>query len=739
MYARVIVDITHKDVDRLFTYAVPPQMELSVGLRVRVPFGPRALVGFVVELTQTCDIDPAKVKEVLSPVDDYPVLTEELVRLAFWMRDTYSSTVAQALRVMLPAQIRSEKIRPLTRLAVRLLVTKQEAYDACARAKKQMGLLDLLDEFGQTRIDLLEEQMDGARAVAAAMQKKGLLAVEPIQVRRVPFSDLQTTDQAFIPTAQQAQAIAAILQAMDQGGDAFLLYGVTGSGKTEVYMHAIQRALQLGKGAIVLVPEISLTPQMASWFRARFGDTAAILHSKLSDGEKFDEWKRIRSGEARVVVGARSAVFAPMESIGLIVVDEEHEASYRSDKHPLYDARDTALQRCRMNGGVLVLGSATPAVPTFAKAMNGEYTLLEMSVRVQGRPMPAVEVVDMRQEIVAGNKSIFSRRLYEALQETIAKGEQAVLFLNRRGYSSFVKCLACGYTQKCEHCDVTMTYHKLDHSLRCHYCGSRMPLLTTCPVCGSSYIKPVGIGTQKVEEVFQKAFPGVKTVRLDADTTAQKDALVKLLQRFRNREAQVMIGTQMVAKGHDFPNVTLVGVVLADLTLNVQDYRSEERTFQLLTQVEGRAGRGVRPGTVIVQSYEPEHYAVEMAATQDYRAFYLQEIKRRRQRLYPPYTKLMRVLVTCEEAGDARAAAEAIAEELKDWFTEDPVRRKQFVHVRAMEAPMARIRDVYRYQVFIKLYARDAEPFIGTIQSMIQPYESGGVMVSFEIDPPSFM
>ncbi len=739
MYAQVVVDVLSRQVDRLFTYQVPQGLSVRPGERVYVPFGKRELPGLVVHLSEDAGgVDAEKLRPLLGPMDEYPLLTDDLLELAGWMRAHCGCTLAQAVRAMLPAQLRSGSARPLSRLAVERIVPMEQALDACKRAARQRALLEALGDEGPKRLDALEEQVHGAAALARALEKKGICKVFPMQVRRVPFSD-KVVDESHLPTADQAQAIVRLNEALDNKGGSFLLCGVTGSGKTEVYMHAIRRCLNQGRGAIVLVPEIALTPQMAAWFRARFGDTAAILHSALSKGEQFDEWRRIRLGEARVVVGARSAVFAPVESLGLIVVDEEHEQSYRSENAPQYDAREAAVERARLVGGVAVLGSATPMMPSYEKALRGEYTLLEMPHRVQGRPMAEVEIVDMRRELLDGNPSIFSRRLRQALKETLDRGEQAVLFINRRGYAGFIKCRSCGCTPKCPHCDVSLTYHLTDRSLRCHYCGHTEPAPQVCPECGSRFIKPMGIGTQKVEQVFSQEFPGVPCVRLDADTTARKDELVRLLSDFRRKKARVMIGTQMVAKGHDFPGVTLVGVLMADLSLNIPDYRSEERTFQLLTQVEGRAGRGENPGRVVVQSYEPDHYAIRLAANQDYRAFFENELKRRRRTLYPPFTLPMRVLATSADEAEARAAAEGLAEAVKDWFGETKERRRQLVQVRAMEAPLSRIKDVYRHQVYIKLYTSAGAEALEQIQALCREYETPKAPLRLEIDPPSFL
>lgn len=738
MYAQIIVDITATEVDKLFTYRVPDGMSLTPGLRVTVPFGPRTIYGMVISTSETTTVEESKLKDVLSVVDDMPVVLPEIMDLCFFMREKYRTTMAAALRAVLPAQVRSGKIRPLTRLAVRLTADAEAATKKCSRSQKQQEIVELLKNEPQG-LKISRIPMDGAMQVVRAMEKKGIAEIFPMQVRRVPYERLEESLQTFTLTEGQRNAVEQIGASFDGDMKSFLLHGVTGSGKTEVYMHAVREVLLRGKGAILLVPEIALTPQMVMWFRNRFGDTAAVLHSGLSQGEKFDEWQRIRDGDARVVIGARSAVFAPVENLGLIIIDEEHEQTYKSENNPCYDAREVALERCRLQRATLVLGSATPSMETYARALKGYHVLLEMNERATGRPLPEVEIVDMRQEIVAGNRSMFSVALKEAIQETLLKHQQVVLFHNRRGHSSFVKCRACGFTVHCPHCDVTMTYHSYDDTLKCHYCGTIMQPPKTCPVCDSPYIRRFGVGTQQIEEKLKEEFPGVTTVRLDLDTTANKDALVELLTRFRKGDAQVMIGTQMIAKGHDFPNVTLVGVIAADMTLNLPDYRSEERTFQLLTQVEGRAGRGLFPGRVVVQTYEPDHYAIELAAKQDYRAFYEKEINRRRRRLYPPYTVMLRILLTGREESDVRAAAEVIEMQINAFFDSTPNRKRQKIQVHAMEAPLGRLRDEYRWQVFIKLYAKESDEALDYIVECAKENEQPGVRVETELDPVSFM
>jgi primosomal protein N' (replication factor Y) len=487
------------------------------------------------------------------------------------------------------------------------------------------------------------------------------------------------------------------------------------------------------------VPEIALTPQMVRWFHARFGADAAVLHSGLSKGERFDEWRRIRSGEARVVIGARSAIFAPAHDIGLIVVDEEHEHTYQSDKRPRYDAREVAAERARASGAVLILGSATPSVSTYMRALPGvkpenRLTLIELTARVMDRPLPEVEIVDMRNELEKGNHAIFSGPLQAALRKCLDEGRQAMLFINRRGYSTFVSCRACGKAVKCPNCDVTMTYHQTEDLLKCHYCGEVMRPPRACPSCSSKYIKYFGSGTQKVEEAVRTLFPDARIGRLDLDTTARKDSHESILEAFRGGETNVLVGTQMITKGLDFPNVTLVGVVAADMSLNLPDYRSTERTFQLITQVAGRAGRSDAPGRVIVQTYDPDHYAIRLAAKQDYRAFYNRESKYRRMGLYPPFTVIARIVFTAKALKDAVRAAEE-AESALNRFIDEIGERKNVVQMRAVESPIALLRGEARHQVFLKMYFKGGVRRVTEKMRDLAEVPRAGVRAELEVNP----
>lgn len=709
-FCQVIVDIAHEDVDRVFTYRVPEGMKLCPGMRVHVPFGRvRRVEGVVVAMAEACDLPPERVRDVTDVLEDYPAVLPGLLRLAMRIRESSFCTLAQALRLMFPAQMRGERIRNKTREVVVLTCDRTigaQLVASQARAPKRAQVLAALleSESDETPVEALRQKLGECRQPLMALCKMGFARIEEREALRSPYGAMERlAGQDPTLTAQQEQVLSALLPAVEAGKGAFLLYGVTGSGKTEVFIRAVRRCAQLGRTAIVLVPEIALTPQMVMWFRSRFGEDAAVLHSRLSPGERYDEWRRIRRGDVRVVIGARSAIFAPLEHVGLIIIDEEHEQSYIADSTPRYDAREVARWRCEDEGAALLLASATPSMRSFAMAGRGDLTLLEMPRRVANRPLPQVHVVDMREELRAGNRSVFSGALLTGLTRCLDEGHQAILFVNRRGYSTFVSCRSCGYTVTCSQCDVSMTYHSAENVLRCHYCGQEMPVPRTCPECGSPYIKYFGVGTQRVEEEVRKFFPDVPVLRMDNDTTRTKDAHAQLLARFRSGEARVLVGTQMIAKGLDFPEVTMVGIIAADAMLKLPDYRSAERTFQLLTQVAGRAGRAEHPGEVFLQTYDPENYAIEAASRQDYRAFYEEEMMRRRRALYPPYTLLARLLYEADRAEDAQAAAEAAMRQMEAFFERRTYLKKYVIALRVMACPVKMIRGKSRWQVTLKI------------------------------------
>jgi len=745
VYCQVIVDIVHENVARQFTYRIPEGMRLQPGTRVRVPFGgQKQIEGVVTSLSETCDLPPDKVKSILAPLEEYPAILPPLMQLAQEMAKESHCPLAETLRLMLPAAMRGGRIQKKTRLTAQSMVPENQldaALFARKRSPKQQMLLTLLKDGTPKSVSDLEPLVKNARESLRALEKLGLIRLTEEEVFRDPVSE----EIPFVPdpvlTEQQKEVLAEMEAPLQRGEGAFLLNGVTGSGKTEVFIRLVRKTLAMGKGAIILVPEIALTPQMVSWFRGRFGPVAAVMHSRLTNGQRYDEWRRIRLGKARVVIGARSAVFAPVEKLGLIVVDEEHEQSYLSDHHPRYDARQVAHSRCRREGATLLLSSATPSVLSFAKARRGDYMLLEMPNRVQNRPLPTVNIVDMREEMQRGNRSIFSGLLYQKLKDCLAKGQQAVLFLNRRGYSSFVSCRSCGHVMKCPQCDISLTFHQGggDGRMHCHYCGYHAPPPPECPECGSAYIRYFGVGTQRVEEEVKKFFPEAGVIRMDLDTTSTRDAHEKLLGRFRRGEAQVLVGTQMIAKGLDFPHVTLVGVVAADMTLNLPDYRSHERTFQLLTQVAGRAGRGQEKGEVVIQTYKPEAFAIQAAASQDFRSFFETEFHRRRAGLYPPFTMLCRLLVEGDNEKEAQALASQLHDRCLAYLQEHPKEQKRVLLMRLDTAPVKMIRGKSRFHVLMKLFDHpDVRAFMAFASDLSQQAYPE-LSVYWEVNPASLM
>jgi primosomal protein N' (replication factor Y) len=727
--AQVIVEVAHAQVDRVFDYRIPNYLDLSVGDRVQVPFGPRRIEGYVVGLAEASDLPDARLKAVLGRLDERPIIPEALVNLARWMQTHCHCLLVEALRLMLPYGLRGGRVG-----------FKQQKWVAPtgapwrevlpARAVKQRQVMALLTE--PMPLAELERQLPGAREAVKALAQKELVVLQDRRAERDPFAGPAQVQPPFAPNEQQQAAIDALRAALDSGDKAgFLLQGVTGSGKTEVYLQAIDHCLAQGRSAIVLVPEISLTPQMVGRFRRRFGDRVAVLHSALSDGERHDQWYRARKGQVQVVVGARSALFAPVQRLGLVVIDEEHEGSYRSESAPRYDARQVAQARCALEGAVLVLGSATPSVEMRYRAGLGRIAPLLLTSRYGQAQMPQVQVVDMRAELKGGNRSIFSAALSGALEQTLARGEQVILFLNRRGHSSFLSCRSCGEPVKCPQCDVSLTYHREGY-LKCHYCGYQQPLPQVCPHCASAFIKLFGTGTQKVEQAVQERFPGVGVVRMDMDTTRGKDAHRTLLERFGSGGAQVLVGTQMIAKGLDFPGVTLVGVLAADLSLNLPDYRASERTFQLVTQVVGRAGRADKPGRAVVQTYLPDHYSIRCAAEQDYEGFYRMEIEARRKGEYPPFVTMVRLLAVHEDPDKAQEAIAGVLQAARGMLPGEDL-----LQCAATTAPIGRIQGKSRFQALLKLASTPRVN--GEIDALAQLCRRAGAPVYLDINPHNML
>ncbi|MDO5478747.1 MAG: primosomal protein N', partial [Clostridia bacterium] len=630
--------------------------------------------------------------------------------------------------------VSSKSVSELKRKYVRLIKNEDEFLSLLgSRAKAQIKAAKALIS-GPLSLSELYEKEGIASGVIKALSDKGIVEIYSETKRRNPFSgkDVEKTEN-LVPTKEQVEALGQLKDAVENGkSDTFLLHGVTGSGKTEVFMQTIEKVLQKGKTAIVLVPEISLTPQMTDRFLGRFGEKIAILHSVLSQGERLDEWKRIKNGEARVVVGARSAVFAPLSDIGIIIVDEEHENTYKSEQSPRYDAREVAKKRCAQNSCPLLLASATPDIQSYYKASVGEYKLLKMTKRYNEAKLPEVIISDMRKELANGNRSMLSSVLREEVAKNIASGEQTVLFLNRRGFSTFVSCRDCGYVVSCPECSIALTYHRTDESLNCHYCGYKTGVIKECPECKGSHVRYFGAGTQKLEEEIKKIFPGASCIRMDVDTTTRKGSHERILKTFSREKIDILLGTQMVSKGLDFPNISLVGVMAADMSLNIDDYRASERTFDLITQVCGRAGRGARPGRAVIQTYTPDNDVIKMAKTQDYEAFYENEIAYREMFLYPPFSDIVSFVFSSEDnslAEKASKESEKLAEEiLKDI---------RFSKYTSMPAPLSRIKGRYRWRYWIKISADDNVRTL--LKDIYMGHKDKNVRLNLEINPGSML
>ncbi|EMA6341231.1 primosomal protein N' [Bacillus cytotoxicus] len=799
-FASVIVDVPARQTDRPFDYIIPKKWEdiVQTGMRVVVPFGPRKLQGFIIDIKDSVDVESKKLKSLHEILDVTPVLNEELLKLGFWLTEETLCYTISAFQVMLPTAIKatykkllqlhnSDEVSPeidhlfqgkdridweevasqpelyrmvqkeITNGTVEVIYKvkdkvqkkkqrvvqpelQEKELEAAAfelKSKKQQDILYyFMENYHTVPLKVLKEELQITDAPIKSLVKKGLLSEKYIEVYRNPYDedDFEKT-KPFPLTDEQKQVITPILSAIkNETYNSFLLYGVTGSGKTEVYLQSIAAVLEKGKEAIVLVPEIALTPQMVERFKGRFGSQVAVLHSALSVGEKYDEWRKILRKEVKVVVGARSAIFAPFENLGIIIIDEEHESSYKQEDNPRYHARDVAIWRGRYHHCPIVLGSATPTLESFARAKKGVYELLTMEKRMNEQALPTVDIIDMREELRDGNRSMFSRALHEKIADRLKKKEQMVLFLNRRGHSTFVMCRDCGYVVQCPHCDISLTYHKINHRLKCHYCSYEEQMPTACPACNSSHIRFFGTGTQKVEEELTKLFPEARVIRMDVDTTSRKGMHEKLLKAFGEEKADILLGTQMIAKGLDFPKVTLVGVLTADTMLHLPDFRASEKTYQLLTQVSGRAGRHDLPGEVVIQTYTPEHYSIELAKGQKYDLFFEQEMQMRRMRQYPPYYYVALVTVSHPELLKAVQVTEKIVGYLRAKCS------RQAMVLGPVASPIPRIKDRYRYQCMIK-YKR--EPNLKYVLKMINEHYQAemqkDLQISIDFNPTMLM
>jgi len=700
MIAEVIIDSKAKKLNRKFDYKIPENLEdiIEVGSRVLVPFAnfKKLEEGYVIKIKNKTEFE---VKEIAGLEEN---LSEDRMELARWMARKYFCNVSECIKLMLtPGTRNKNKDKRITDKKlnfVYLNIEKEQIDLQQLRGEKQKKAIEFIIKNEGFTIPEIMEFADVSRETINSLVKKGYIKIEAEKVERNPLVNKKVSETKKLElTAEQQMAFNEIETSINKY-EQFLLYGVTGSGKTEVYMQLIEKVIEQDKSAILLVPEISLTPQMIDRFIGRFGkDSLAVLHSKLSIGERHDEWEKIKEGKAKIVIGARSAIFAPLDNLGIIIIDEEHDSSYKSEASPRYDAKEIANKIAQKQNIPVLLGSATPDINTFYKTEQGEITLLKLTQRANNSNLPEVKVVDLKLELATGNKSMLSQDLYQLMQENLKNKRQTILFLNRRGYSTFIMCRECGYTVKCPNCNISLTYHSFENKLKCHYCGHEDKVVKTCPECKSDKIRYFGTGTQKLEQEINKIFPEASTIRMDVDTVTKKNSHEEILNKFKNENIDILIGTQMVVKGHHFPNVTLVGVIAADGSLNIDDYRANERTFQILTQVAGRAGRENLPGNVIVQTYNPEHFAIEFAKEQNYDVFYNTEIGLRKQLNYPPFCDIIVIGFTGEDENEIKKVSTYMQQILKSNLEIYDI--NVFM---PMPAPIDKIQNKYRWRIIAK-------------------------------------
>ena len=710
MIAEIIINNNSKELNRTFDYNIPKELEekVKIGSRVLIPFGNMKKLedGFVIGFKETSNY---KLKDI-SKICDENILNKQKVELSKWMSKRYFGNLSEAIKLMLPAGTLTKSIENRTKEKTGNFVDLKKDIEEIEfeietgklKSEKQIRLLRFLIDNGETYISDLEAFTEVSKAIMKTLEKNGYIEIYEKQIERNPFINKEIKrDKKLNLTEEQQEAYNKIEEAIeDQMDSEFLIFGVTGSGKTEIYLQLIEKVYNENKSSIVLVPEISLTPQMVNRFIARFGqDKIAVLHSKLSVGERYDEWYRIKNGKAKIVIGARSAIFAPVEDLGLIIIDEEHDSSYKSEGGLRYDAKEVAKMLSRQNSCPLVLGSATPEMKSYYKALKGDIELIELTKRAGNANIPEVEIIDLREELAKGNRSMISTKLHEEIEENLKNKHQTILFLNRRGYSTFVMCRDCGYTVKCKNCDITMTYHLKQNKLKCHYCGYEETKVEICPECGSKNIRYFGTGTQKLEEEIHKLFPNASTIRMDIDTVTKKNSHEEILNKFKEENIDILIGTQMIVKGHHFPNVTLVGVIAADSSLNIEDYRANERTFQILTQVAGRAGREKLPGNVIIQTYNPDSIAIENAAKQDYKSFYDIEVALRKQLKYPPFCDIIVIGVNSSSKAQVANITSKLHKYLKNRIINEKIGLLLYSPV---PAPIDKIKNKYRWRIIIK-------------------------------------
>ena len=733
-FAKVIINISHESVDRPFTYIIPNNLKgyVEAGTKVVVPFGKGNSLkeGIVLEVTDKADLALDKLKEIDSVSPKAVELSDQRIALASWIKRNYGSTMIAALKTVLPVQ---SKVKENVKKTVvrKVSLDELDAFIETATKKNNVAQLRLalaLKDEERIPKEILDDKLHISSSTYKKMQELGFIDIEEDTVFRSPVSlDVQKDFKLNLSKEQEA-VVSEVVSDFNKGiHKTYLIHGITGSGKTEVYMQIIDEVINKGKQVIVLIPEIALTYQTLMRFYKRFGKRVSVMNSSLSKGEKYDIFRQAEEGLLDIVIGPRSALFTPFKNLGLIVIDEEHEGTYKSESVPKYHARETAIELARMNNASVILGSATPSVDSYYKALNGEYKLFTLTKRLTGNQLPTVIVSDLREELRQGNRSILSRDLQELIEDRLKKNEQIMLFLNRRGMAGFVSCRACGFVVKCPHCDVSLSLHR-NGKMVCHYCGYTQDAYTNCPKCGSKYILGFRAGTEQVEESVKKMFPTCRTLRMDAATTKKKESYEDILSRFLDKEADILIGTQMIVKGHDFKNVTLVGVLAADLSLFAADFKAPEKTFQLLTQAAGRAGRGDKPGTVVIQTYRPDHYAIEHALNQDYLGFYNEEIGYRELMDYPPAAHMLSVLVT----GPTEDGCEKLSKEMAELIRKE----HNMLVIGPAPASISKINDVYRYGFYMK--AKDYDMLVrlkDCLETCLKERQQSKENVYFDFDP----
>lgn len=723
MICEVIIDIVNSNVDKIFDYILPNNLDLKVGQRVLVPFLSRKVEGYILKIKDNSNYDSSKLKCIIKSLDDFSYFNNETLSLMEFLIKKYNLRYGDCIRLFIPSSVRNNLKEKFVKY---VKINDKIDLSLIKFNENQQKILEFL-HLNEEKLSVLTKNF--SESSIKTLVKKNVLVITEVKENRNPYNFEINKENKISLTDNQQKIVNEIL---NNKPDKYLLFGVTASGKTEVYIKVIENALNQNKSAILLVPEIGLTPQLFKRFTSVFGRQVAIIHSGLSNGEKLDEWLKIKRGEAKVVIGARSAIFAPTENLGVIIIDEEHDTSYYSETNPRYYAKDVAKFRCEYNNATLILGSATPSIESYYETQKGNLKLLTMKQRAVAKNLPNICVVDMLSELRLGNSSMFSKLLQMKLKECLNKKEQALIFLNRRGYTSFLRCMDCGFVPKCEDCDVSLVYHKEDEKLKCHYCGNRYKVLTKCPECGSENLRKGAIGTEQVVEKLQSLFPDVKIFRMDNDTTSQKNSTIKIIEEFNKTTPAILVGTQMIAKGHNFNNVSLVGIIDADLSLHYADFRSTDRTFNLLTQVSGRAGRTNLEGEVILQTYMPRHFVYGCVTTNNYEKFYEKEINLRKVTLFPPFSKIVRVLASSENEDDAKDFIGDFYRQVVEIKNQD---LSKFIFLGAMKSPVKRAKRQYRFQILMRLKNDTADEIISKLFEINKNLQNKKVVSFVEIDP----